>query len=453
MTTQEVLISQREFFNTGATFDVDFRLNQLKKLKQSVFDNLDEVVAAFKQDYNKCEFDVIATELGLVLKELNYFLKHLRSLARPKRVGTSLINFPSKGRIISQPLGAVLIVSPWNYPFQLTLMPIVGAIAGGNTMVVKPSSKTPAVSAAIKKIMSVFDQNYAYVNCHKDEELFDLDFDFMFYTGSASFAKTVREKQAKHLIPCVLELGGKSPCIVDCDADIEIAAKRIAWGKFLNGGQTCVAPDYVVVHKDVKTQFVDRLLFYIKKFYYTGDALNDQYPYVISQSKVDEIAELIKGEKILCGGKAEGRKMHPTVLDDITFDSPIMREEIFAPVLPILTFDKLTDLLNRLKTMDKPLAFYYYSQSGAACDYVAKNAISGGACINDCIMHLTEEKLPFGGVGLSGTGSYHGKKSYDTFVHYRSVLYKNSKEMNIKYPPYTQSKLDFLKSYFKIPKK
>ena len=450
MTTQQVFDKQRAFFNTGKTFDADFRLGQLKKLRQSILDYAQDLVVAFKSDYNKCEFDVYSTELALVIKELDYFLKNLKKLAKPKRVSTSLVNYSSLGKIVSVPLGVVLVVSPWNYPFQLTLMPVVGALAGGNTVIIKPSSKTPNVSNVIKKIFSVFDEEYAYVNCERDDGLFDLPVDFMFYTGGADFAKTIRAKQAKHLIPCVLELGGKSPAIVDEDADLDLAAKRIVWGKFLNAGQTCVAPDYCVVHQKVKAEFVQKVLFYIKKFYYTGDALNDDYPFVITENKVQEVLGLIGKEKILCGGTAEGRKMPPTVLDNVTFDSPIMQSEIFAPVLPILTFDVLTELLAKLKTMDRPLAFYYFSTSPSACDFVAQNTLSGGGCINDTVMHLTEEKLPFGGLGASGYGSYHGKKSYDTFVHYKSVLVKSKTELELKYPPYSDKKLEFVKNWFKI---
>lgn len=450
MTAQQVFEKQRAFFNSNATLDVDFRLRALTNLKQSIESNLDDLVKAFAKDYNKCPFDVYSTEVALVVKELDYFIRNLKRLARPKRVATSLVNYSSHGKIIPMPLGVVLVVSPWNYPFQLTMMPAIGAIAGGNTVVIKPSSKTAEVSRVIAKIFSVFEEDYVYVNCTRDDGLFDLPFDFMFYTGGADFAKKIRAKQAKHLIPCVLELGGKSPCIVDADADVDLSAKRIAWGKFLNAGQTCVAPDYCVVHESIKQEFVERLLFYIKKFYYTGDALNDDYPYVITQSKAEEVLQLIKGEKILCGGVADGRKMPPTVVDNIDFDSPIMQSEIFAPVLPILTFDTLSQLLAKINGMDRPLAFYFFSTSETACDYVANHTFSGGAGFNETVMHLTEEKLPFGGVGASGYGSYHGKKSFDTFVHYKSALFKGKAEMDLKYPPYNDKKLAFVKSWFKI---
>lgn len=447
---QKIFLSQKEFFATNQTLDVDYRLLQLYKLKESIRQNLKNLVDAFKLDYNKCEFDVYSTEVGLVLKEIDYFLHNLKRLAKPKRANTGLLNYPSKGKIISMPLGVVLVVSPYNYPFQLTMMPVVGAIAGGNTVIVKPSSKTPNVSQVIKDILSVFDDDYIFACCQKDESLFDLPFDFMFYTGSAEFAKKIRQKQAKNLVPCVLELGGKSPCIVDLDADVDLAAKRIVWGKFLNAGQTCVAPDYVVVHKDLKSQFIERVLHYVKKFYYTGEALNDDFPCVISQDKIKQVLEKLQGEKVLWGGKADGKKMYPTVVDDVTFDSPIMQSEIFAPVLPILTFDVLSVLLNKINQMDRPLAFYFFSGSQAAIDYVNEHTFSGGACFNDVVMHLTAQKLPFGGVGASGYGSYHGKKSYDTFVHYKSALIKGAKEIEIKYPPYNSKKLGFIKTFFKI---
>ena len=447
---QEIFWSQKRFFSTNQTLDVDFRIEQLHKLKQSIQQNLKNLVDAFKLDYNKCEFDVYSTEVGLVLKEIDYFLHNLKRLAKPKKVGTGLLNYPSKGKIVSMPLGVTLVVSPWNYPFQLAFMPTIGAIAGGNTVILKTSSKTPNVSKVIKDILSVFDDNYLCASCQKDETLFDLPFDFTFFTGSADFAKKIRQKQAKNLVPCVLELGGKSPCIVDLDADIDLSAKRIVWGKFLNAGQTCVAPDYVVVHKDVKAQFIERVLYYVKQFYYTGEALNDDFPCVITDDKVEEVLAKIKDEKILCGGKADGKKMHPTVVDDISFDSPIMQSEIFAPVLPILTFDVLSTLLNKINQMDRPLAFYFFSGSETAIDYVNEHTFSGGACFNDVIMHLTAKNLPFGGVGASGYGSYHGKKSYDTFVHYKSALIKGKTEIELKYPPYHAKKLALLKTFFKI---
>jgi len=447
---QEIFLAQKQFFATNQTLDVDYRIMQLQKLKKSILYNLNDLTNAFKLDYNKCEFDVYSTEVGLVLKEIDYFLHNLKKLAKPKKVGTGLLNYPSKGKIISMPLGVVLIVSPWNYPFQLALMPTIGAIAGGNTVILKTSAKTPNVSKVIKQILSVFDENYIFTCCNRDETLFDLPVDFMFFTGSAESAKKIRAKQAKNLVPCVLELGGKSPCIVDLDADIDLSAKRIVWGKFLNAGQTCVAPDYVVVHKDVKDQFVERVLFYIKQYYYTGEALNDDFPCVITEDKVKEVFAKLQGEKILWGDKADGKKMHPTVVDGITFDSPIMQNEIFAPVLPILTFDVLSVLLNKLNQMDRPLAFYFFSGSDTAIDYVNEHTFSGGACFNDVIMHLTAHKLPFGGVGASGYGSYHGKKSYDTFVHYKSALIKGKTELELKYPPYNAKKLSMLKAFFKI---
>lgn len=452
MGIKQIVNKQREFFNSGKTLSVEYRLDALKKLKKSIYAHTDEIFDAFKADFNKCEFDVCSTEIGMVMQELNYFLRHLKKLSRPVPVRTSLINYPSRGKIVKIPYGVTLVVSPWNYPLHLTLVPLVGAIAGGNTAVVKPSSKTPEVSRVIKDILSVYDDEYVYVNCEHDDELFKQKFDFMFYTGGAEFAKKIRALQAPMLTPCVLELGGKSPCVVDMDADVDMAAKRIAWGKFLNAGQTCVAPDFCVVHEKVKSEFVEKLLYYVKKFYFVGDLLRDDYPYVITESKVKEVLALLKGEKILFGGKAEGRKMYPTIVDGVDFDSPIMQKEIFAPVLPILTFDNLTELLAILNAKDKPLAFYYFSESSAACDYVAEHTASGGGCINDTVMHLTEERLPFGGVGQSGTGSYHGAKSFETFTHAKSLLYRGKREINFKYPPYDDAKTDFLKRYYKIDK-
>ena len=447
---QEIIDAQRKFYNTGATFCPAYRKEQLIKLRKSILDNLPELVESFKKDYNKCEFDVYSTEVGVVMHELNYMINHVEKFAKPKRVSTSLINFPSSGYVVSVPRGVVLIVSPWNYPFQLTISPVIGAIAGGNTMVIKPSTKTPNVSATMKKILSVFPEDYCYVSLERDMSLYELRYDFVFYTGSSDFGKTVMEKQSKYLTPCVMELGGKSPCIIDKDADIEIAARRLAWGKFLNGGQTCVAPDYCWVHKSVKARLIAKLLQYIQQFYYVDGVLSENYTYVITEKKVAEVLEMIKGEHLLCGGKANGRSLEPTVVDNITFESPIMSEEIFAPVLPILEFDSLEEVISTLQTKELPLAMYYFSNDKKSIKHMMRYGISGGMCVNDCIMHLTETTLPFGGVGNSGMGSYHGRKSYDTFVHYKSTLVKGSAEMKMKYPPYNNKKQDFLKSYFKL---
>ena len=452
-----MLEKQREYFKSGVTLDIKFRINNLKKLKQSILDNLDDLILAFKKDYNKCEFDVYSTEIGLVIKELNYFIRNLKRLAKTKRVRTSLINFPSRGYIINEPYGNVLVVAPWNYPFQLAMMPLIGALTSGNTVYLKLSRNTPCVSEAIKKILSVFSEKYVYVMENTKEnmkKLFDLKFDYVFYTGSPSIAKELMEKQAKYLTPMTLELGGKSPCIIDKDADIEKSAKRVVWGKYLNAGQTCVAPDYVLVHNDIKRDFIKYVLKYINEFYYKEGKLNDEYTGIVNERSIKRLLSLTYKSKIIFGGNATSETLEPTVIDNVSFEDEIMKEEIFGPIMPVIEFNDLDDVINHLKYMDKPLALYYFGKNKHNQNKIIKNLSFGGGCINDCIMHLTEEKLPFGGVGLSGMGAYHGKKSFEIFSHQKSVLKKHSKlELNLKYPPYNEKKLKLTKFYFRTNKK
>ena len=448
---EKVLLKQKEFYKSGKTLDVNYRIASLKKLKESIFDNLDNLVKAFKEDYNKCEFDVYSTEVGLVIKEINYFIRHLKRLAKTKKVRTSIINFPSKGYIISEPYGNILVVSPWNYPFQLTMMPLVGALAAGNTVFLKSSRNTPCVTKVIENILSVFDDEYIYVMENTKEnmnKLFDLKFDYVFYTGSPSVARELMEKQAKHLTPMTLELGGKSPCIVDKTANIDKCAKRVVWGKYLNAGQTCVAPDYILVHDDVKREFIKHAMKYIQEFYYTNNKLNEEFTRVINEKSLNKLLSLINKDKLAFGGKVTNGALEPTLLEDVSLNDEIMKEQIFGPIMPVIEFNNLDDVITHLKEIDKPLALYYFGK-----DYkkVIKNVSFGGGCVNDTIMHLTEEKLPFGGVGLSGMGSYHGKKSFEVFSHQKSVLKKNSRmELNLKYPKYSDKKTKLTKMFFGI---
>lgn len=455
----KIVARQRKFFETNKTLDVNFRLLQLKRLRLQIKAYYDQICSAFRQDLNKLEFDVVLTELGIVMKELNYTISNLIRLAKPKKVRTSLANFPSKGYVLRDPYGVVMIASPWNYPLQLTLVPLIGAIAGGNTAIVKPSRNTPNITKVIKKMLSIFDEDYVYIVTNEEEisDIFDTKFDFIFYTGSPKKAREIAEKQAKYLTPMILELGGKSPCIVDKDANIDLSAKRVVWGKFLNAGQTCVAPDYVLVHSEIKDKFVESAKKWIGKFYYEHhlDAQKEEFlstfVKIVKKSDVLRLQNLMKEGVVECGGKAHGQVIEPTLLTGIDWDNKIMQEEVFGPIMPVLTFDDLDDVIRKFRSIDKPLALYYFGKDKEAIEKVKTQIAFGGGCINDTIMHFTEEKLPFGGVGQSGMGNYHGARTFYAFTREKSVLDKGLWfDLTLRYPQATKGKIRFAKTYFKI---
>ena len=455
----KVVARQRKFFETNKTLDINFRLLQLKRLRLQIKAYYDQICSAFRQDLNKLEFDVVLTELGIVMKELNYTISNLIRLAKPKKVRTSLANFPSKGYVLRDPYGVVMIASPWNYPLQLTLVPLIGAIAGGNTAIVKPSRNTPNITKVIKKMLSIFDEDYVYIVTNEEEisDIFDTKFDFIFYTGSPKKAREIAEKQAKYLTPMILELGGKSPCIVDKDANIDLSAKRVVWGKFLNAGQTCVAPDYVLVHSEIKDKFVESAKKWIGKFYYEHhlDAQKEEFlptfVKIVKKSDVLRLQNLMKEGVVECGGKAHGQVIEPTLLTGLDWDNKIMQEEVFGPIMPVLTFDDLDDVIRKFRLIDKPLALYYFGKDKEAIEKVKTQIAFGGGCINDTIMHFTEEKLPFGGVGQSGMGNYHGARTFYAFTREKSVLDKGLWfDLTLRYPQATKGKIRFAKTYFKI---
>ena len=454
---EEKVKKLKDFFNEGKTFNVNFRIEKLKAFKEEILKNYDALKDAFKEDYNKCEFDFVATELGMVISELNFLIKHTKKLARPRRKRTSLINFTSHGYIVPEPYGVCLIVSPWNYPLQLSLIPLVGAIATGNVVVLKLSANTPKISNVIKKIISnVFEENYVYATTAEGEErekLFDVRYDYIFLTGSPKVAKIAMEKQAKFLTPLTLELGGKSPCIVDEGANIEKSAKRAVWGKFLNAGQTCVAPDYFLVHKNVKQQFICKVKEFINKFYYKDGLLSEDFTQIVNEKNTNRLKEYCENMQIVFGGNASGRTFEPTILDDVKFEDKIMQEEIFGPIMPIIEFENFDEIVFEIKNREKPLALYYFGNNKAHISKIKREVSFGGGCINDCIMHLTEHSLPFGGVGNSGMGNYHGKKSFEAFSHYKSILVKTKIELDMKYPPYNKNKLKLIKFFMGVKKR
>jgi len=452
---EDIVREQRAYFLKGNTRPVAYRLLILHQLRDVLLEMHDEIYQAFKLDYNKCEFDVISTEYSLVINELDYMLKHVRSFAKAKRVSTSLVNIVSSGRIMKEPYGVTLVMSPWNYPFQLSMLPVVASLAAGNTVVLKPSKYAWNVSLVLEKIANRFDPRLFKVVLGGREEnqaLLDQRFDFIFFTGGDDVGRIILEKASKHLTPVVLELGGKSPCIITAEADIDLAAKRVTWGKYLNAGQTCVAPDHIYVHEDIKDKFIARVIHYIRAFYYRDGLISDDFPYIINDKHVERLTGLIDEGKVVFGGKIDAAKrlIEPTIMDNVTYDDAIMKEEIFGPIMPILTYKNIDSLVDILKGQEKPLAFYFFSENISEAERIVDLVSFGGGCINDTIMHLTNDNLPFGGVGRSGMGSYHGRRSFDTFTHEKSVLKKGKMELQLKYPPYNEKKKAFIKWFFKI---
>lgn len=445
--TRGVLEKQRDYFASGETKAIDFRIQQLKKLYQAIEDYEDEILEALHEDLNKVGFEAYATEIGLVLEEITYLLKNMKKFLKPKRVRTPLSQFPSVSRVYKEPYGQVLIIAPWNYPFLLTISPLVGALAAGNTAVIKPSEFAPATSAILKRIIEkTFDPAYVTVvegAVEVNQSLLTKDFDFIFFTGSTEVGKIVMEKASQHLTPVVLELGGKSPAIVDETADIKMAAKRIAWGKGINAGQTCVAPDYVLVQEEVKAELIQELMKYFTEFFGEDAEKNDEYPKIINEKHYQRLTALVETGEVIYGGQQNdnSRQLNLTMMDQVSWDDPIMQEEIFGPILPILSYKNLDEAIGAIKARPKALALYLFTESKAIEERVLTEVSFGGGAINDTLTHLASPYMGFGGVGQSGMGNYHGKDSIDTFSHSKSILKKSSWiDLPFRYPPYETSK-------------
>ncbi|MBS7155060.1 MAG: aldehyde dehydrogenase [Sanguibacteroides justesenii] len=425
---EKYTIPLREFFDKGTTRDVACRIERLKALRRAIIEQMKEINAALWSDLRKSEGEAYLTEIGMVLGEINYHVKHLRQWAKSRRQATPLAVWPSKSWIMYEPYGVVLIIAPWNYPFQLLLEPLIGAISAGNCVVLKPSPFAPATAEVIKKIVAaVFEPGYVSVfdgEGNVAELLLSERFDYIFFTGGSHFGQHVMEMAAKHLTPVTLELGGKSPCIVGRGANVEIAARRTAWGKFINAGQTCVAPDYVFVHKNQRAEFVEAVRLTVKRFYGDRPCDSPDYPRIVHREGTERLANLIHASgQVVFGGEVnvEERYIAPTVLIDVEADSLIMREEIFGPILPVLTYREIDDVIRFVNKRDKPLALYYFGPKREAREVLSRTS-SGGACVNDTIVHLANPRLPFGGVGMSGVGKYHGKASFELFSNLRSVV-------------------------------
>ncbi|MBF2003791.1 MAG: aldehyde dehydrogenase [Synechococcales cyanobacterium M58_A2018_015] len=441
---------QRAFFNSGQTKSLEFRLTQLKALRQAVIDHQAAVLQALRADFNKPELEAFLTEIG-VTKEIDYAIKHLRRWMQPQRAAVPLEQRPAKARIYPEPLGVVLIIGPWNYPFQLMIAPLVAAIAAGNCALLKPSEVAPHTSRVVAELVQkTFAPEYIATvegGVEVSQAVLEEKFDHIFFTGGTAIGKIVMAAAAKHLTPVTLELGGKSPCIVDADVQIEYTAKRIAWGKFLNAGQTCIAPDYLLVDRRIKSDLLQALKTAVQEFYGDDPAQSPDYARLVNSKHYTRVAHLIQDGTIVIGGETnpDERYIAPTILTDVSPDAPVMQEEIFGPVLPVLEYDTLDDAIAFVNARPKPLALYLFSRNRAIQERVLQETSSGGVCINDTIMQIAPSSLPFGGVGDSGIGSYHGKAGFDTFSHYKSVLVKPFWfDLKWRYAPYA-GKLDLFK--------
>ncbi|MDZ8257872.1 aldehyde dehydrogenase [Nostoc sp. ChiQUE01b] len=445
-----IIQNQREFFQTGKTKDVTFRIEQLKTLKQAIIEHEQSIVEALQADLHKPEVETYLTEISVV-KDIDYAIKHLQNWTKPQKAAVSWDFFSYSARIYPEPLGVVLIIGPWNYPFQLIISPLIGAIAAGNCAIIKPSEIASHTSDVIAKIIAkCFDPAYLAVvegGVEASQKLLAEKFDHIFFTGGTAVGKIIMAAAAKYLTPVTLELGGKSPCIVDTDINLEHTVRRITWGKFINAGQTCIAPDYLLVNKTIKKDLIEGLEKSLKEFYGENPVNSPDYARIISQKHFDRLVSFLKDGKVVIGGEnqASERYIAPTLIDNLSLEDSVMQEEIFGPILPIIEYTDIAEAIALINSRPKPLALYLFSQDKNLQKRVLQETSSGGVCINDTVMQVGVSSLPFGGVGDSGIGNYHGKASFDTFSHKKSVL-QNSFWLDLKwrYAPY-QGKLPLIK--------
>lgn len=455
-TLEKVIEEQKIFFNTGLTNTEDFRKQALKKLKTSINKNKNEILHALKMDLNKSETEAYFSEIASAHSEIDFALKNLSDWMKDKREITNIEAMPGKSFTRYEPLGVTLVISPWNYPFLLAINPIINAIASGNTVILKTSRKAVYTSKIIKKILDKdFDRSFIYcVDIEKisHDELLSYKYDHIFFTGSSKVGRTIMKKASANLTKVTLELGGKSPCIVDESANLKFAAKRIIWGKLLNSGQTCVAPDYLLVHKDVKNELLRLMKEAIFEFFGDRALENPDYPRIIDKKAQDRLVSLMEGQDIYTGGLYNSKtlKIEPTIINNVDFSNKIMEEEIFGPILPVIEYEDIFEIINKLKNMDKPLAMYIFSEDQDHIDRLTYDLSSGGVCINDMIMHLSNPNLEFGGVGESGMGGYHGKFGFMDFSNRKSIMIRsNNIDIKLKYPPYSRGQEKIIKKIFK----
>lgn len=452
----EILEKQKDFFRSGKTLDIAFRVEYLKKLKQTIKDYEELIFDALFKDLGKSRTESYMCEIGLVLDEISYMIKNIKEFAKEQIVPTPMTNFPSKSKIKLVPRGNVLIMSPWNYPFLLAIEPLVDAISAGNTVVLKPSAYSPATSDVVFKIINnIFPEEYVKVvrgGRKENEALLSYKYDYIFFTGSQNVGKEVLRKSAENLTPVTLELGGKSPCIIDKTANIPLTAKRIVFGKFLNCGQTCVAPDYLLCHENVKDDLIAEIKKQIIKQFGENPLVNETYGKIINEKHFNRVKDLIDENKVIVGGKYDENtlKIEPAVMDNVSWDDLIMQEEIFGPILPILTFKSADYIIEKIENRPHPLALYVFSQDKKFIDKITSHCRFGGGCINDVVVHLATPEMPFGGFGESGMGAYHGKFGFETFSHRRSILDKSlCVDLPMRYQPYKTSYFKLLKLFLK----
>lgn len=453
---KEMLDNQRVFFSTGRTRDVNNRLKYLKKLKESVKNHENEISQALSKDFGKAPFETYMSEIGTVLVELGHIIRHLKKWSKPRRGKTPITHLPGKSKIFAEPYGTVLVISPWNYPFNLAMVPVMGALSAGNTVFLKTASETPETAMVLEKILSgVFPPEWVTVLRGSKVKDFVLDFryDYIFFTGSPYVGRMVMEKAAKYLTPVTLELGGKSPCIVMADADMALAAKRIAWGKFFNSGQTCIAPDYILIEEKAKAAFFAETEKAIEKLYGANPETSPDFARIINDKHWKRIEQFLHKGKIITGGRSDAgrRYIEPAVIDGISPDDTVMQEEVFGPVLPVITVKSIDEAVRFVNEREKPLALYLFTKNNDVVKKVIGETSYGGGCINDTLMHFANGHIPFGGVGNSGMGTYHGKLNFDTFTHYKSVYYGTAKIFDnpFRYAPYTDFAARIIKLFMR----
>ena len=449
--------NQKEFFESGKTINVDYRIKNLKKLNDIIKKNEDKILNELKKDLGKSNFEGYVTEVGILYDDINFHIKNVKKWSSEEKRKSPIVYYPSKSYIYKEPYGVTLIIGPFNYPFQLVIAPLIGAISAGNTAIIKPSENSRNIALLLEKLINEnFPEGYLrVVNPLGGKEtvslLLDKPFDYIFFTGSVRVGKLVMQKAAQQLTPVTLELGGKSPCIVDSDAKLKLAAKRIVWGKFLNAGQTCVAPDYLCVHKSVKDELLKLIINEIRIQFGENVRNSEDYPRIVNKSSLERLSGYLNDGKIYYGGNIDEDNlyMEPTLIIKPDLNSPLMSDEIFGPILPILVYEDLDNVIKFINHREKPLALYYFSESKKKIKYVLTSTTSGGVTINDTIIHVANPNLPFGGVGNSGVGKYHGKESFETFTHNKSVMKRGTFiEFNIRFAPY-KNKLNLVKRIMK----